>query len=192
MEELMTLVNSIYPVSQELRDHLLRVVKAKTVYKKEFLLKAGKVSHSLCFIQKGLMRAYYVKGNTEVSAWFMTDGDFIVSIESFYEQKESYESIQALEDTEMLYIDFDELEYIYKKFLEFNYIGRVITIKYLTLWAKQLYSIRNQTAEERYLWLLANRPEIILRVPAKYIASYLDITEVTLSRIKNNIAKKRA
>ncbi len=137
------------------------------------------------------MRAYYLKGNTEVSAWFMTDGDFIVSIESFYEQKESYESIQALEDTEMFYIDYDELEYIYKHFLEFNYIGRVITIKYLTLWAKQLFSIRNQTAEERYLWLLANRPEIILRVPAKYIASYLDITEVTLSRIKNNIAKKR-
>lgn len=138
------------------------------------------------------MRAYYLKGNTEVSAWFMTDGDFIVSIESFYEQKESYESIQALEDTEMFYIDYDELEYIYKHFLEFNYIGRVITIKYLTLWAKQLFSIRSQTAEERYLWLLANRPEIILRVPAKYIASYLDITEVTLSRIKNNIAKKRA
>lgn len=105
MEELTVLINSIYPVSQELRDHLLRVVKAKTVYKKEFLLKAGKVSHSLCFIQKGLLRAYYIKGSTQVSAWFMTDGDFIVSIESFYEQKESYESIQALEDTEMLYID---------------------------------------------------------------------------------------
>ncbi|MEO6547894.1 MAG: Crp/Fnr family transcriptional regulator [Ferruginibacter sp.] len=192
MEELMALVNSIYPISRELRDHLLRTVKAKTVYKKEFLLKAGKVSHSLCFIQKGLMRAYYLKGVTEVSSWFMTDGDFIVSIESFYEQKESYESIQALEDTEIFYIDFDELEYIYRHYLEFNYIGRVITIKYLTLWAKQLFSIRNQTAEERYLWLLANRPEVILRVPAKYIASYLDITEVTLSRIKNNIAKKRA
>jgi len=192
MEELLALINSIYPVSRELRDHLRRVVKAKTVYKKEFLLKAGKISHSICYIQKGLLRAYYLKNNTEVSAWFMTDGDFIVSIESFYEQKESYESIQALEDTEMFYIDYDELEYIYKNFIEFNYIGRVITIKYLTLWAKQLFSIRNQTAEERYLWLLANRPEIILRVPAKYIASYLDITEVTLSRIKNNIAKKRA
>lgn len=192
MQELLKYINSIYPISQELLEHLFRVVKAKTVYKKEFLLKAGKVSHSLCFIQKGLMRAYYVKSNTEVSAWFMTDGDFIVSIESFYEQKESYESIQALEDTEMLYIDYDELEHIYQHFLEFNYIGRVITIKYLTLWAKQLYSIRNQTADERYRWLLANRPEVILRVPAKYIASYLDITEVTLSRIKNNIAKKRA
>lgn len=192
MEELMALINSIYPVSQELRDHLLRVVKAKTIYKKEFLLKAGKVSHNLCFIQKGLMRAYYAKGNAEVSVWFMTDGDFIVSIESFYEQKESYESIQALEDTELFYIDYNELDYIYKHFMEFNYIGRVITIKYLTLWAKQLFSIRNQTAEERYLWLMANRPEIILRVPAKYIASYLAINEVTLSRIKNNIAKKRA
>ena len=192
MEELLTYIESIYPLSAALREHLKTVVRAKTVYKKEFLLKAGKISHNLCFIQKGLMRAYYLKGNTEVSAWFMTDGDFIVSIESFYEQKESYESIQALEDTEMFYIDYDELEYIYKHFLEFNYIGRVITIKYLTLWAKQLFSIRNQTAEERYLWLLANRPEIILRVPAKYIASYLDITEVTLSRIKNNIAKKRA
>ena len=192
MEELIKYINTIYPVSPELRDLLLRVVHFKTVPKREFLLKAGKVSHYLCFISKGLLRAYYEKDGAEVSAWFMTEGDFIVSIESFYEQRASYESIQALEDTEFFYIEYKELEYLYQHFIEFNFIGRVITIKYLTLWAKQLFSIRNQTAEERYRWLLANRPEIALRVAAKYIASYLDITEVTLSRIKNNIAKKRA
>jgi CRP-like cAMP-binding protein len=192
MEELLCYLQSIYPLSPALQEHLKTVVKAKTVHKKEYLLKAGKISRNLCFIQKGLLRAFYVKDNSEVSAWFMSDGDFIVSIESFYEQKESYESIQALEDTDLYYLDYTELEYIYQTFLEFNYIGRVLTIKYLTLWTKQLFSIRNQSAEERYLWLMANRPEIVLRVPAKYIASYLDITEVTLSLIKNNIAKKRA
>ena len=84
----------------------------------------------------------------------MTEGDFIVSIESFYEQKESYEYIQAIEDTEVYYIEYHELEYIYRHFMEFNFIGRELTIKYLTNWTKQLYSIRNHTAEERYLWLM--------------------------------------
>lgn len=192
MEELLEYLNGIYPISAELQDHLLRVVKSKTIYKKEYLLRAGKISHNLCYITKGVMRAFYIKDNLEISAWFMTEGDFIVSIESFYEQKESYEYIQAIEDTEVYYIEYQELEYIYRHFMEFNFIGRELTIKYLTNWTRQLFSIRNHNAEERYLWLMEHRPEVILRVPAKYIASYLDITEVTLSRIKNNIAKKRA
>ena len=119
----------------------------------------------------------------------MKEGDVIVSIESFYDQQKSYESIQAIEDTELFFIDFDELEYAYREFTEFNFIGRVLTIKYLKLWSRQLYSLRMRSAAERYEWLMEHYPELILRVPAKFIASYLDITEVTLSKIKHNGAK---
>jgi CRP-like cAMP-binding protein len=114
----------------------------------------------------------------------MKEGDVIVAIESFYDQKKSYESIQAIEVTEVYYISFEELEYTYREYSEFNFIGRVLTIKYLKLWSQMLYSIRMRSAAERYDWLMNNYPELILRVPAKFIASYLDITEVTLSKIK--------
>ncbi|HMH33655.1 MAG TPA: Crp/Fnr family transcriptional regulator [Puia sp.] len=184
MEELLQYLNSVHPLSKGLQEYLVEIIKTKTLPKKTFLLKAGHTSRNICFISKGLLRAFYVKNDEEVSSWFMKEGDIIVSIESFYDQTQSYESIQAIEETQVLYICYDELELIYQKYPEFNFIGRVLTIQYLTRWAKQLYSIRMQTASERYQWLVTHHPELVLRVPAKFIASYLDINEVTLSKIK--------
>jgi len=121
--------------------------------------------------------------NNSIS-WFMKEWDVIVSIESFFQQKESYESIQALEDCSLLCIDYSELQHIYRNFPEFNFIGRVVTEKYYVLRAQQLYGLRMQTSQERYEWLLENFPDLFLSVPSKYLASYLGITEVTLSKIK--------
>ena len=114
----------------------------------------------------------------------MKQGDVIISIESFFQQEKSYESIQALEDCTLFYIQYEELNYIYQNFPEFNFIGRVLTEKYYQLWAMQLHAIRMKQAPERYEWLIENHSELILRVPAKYLASYLGITEVMLSIIK--------
>jgi CRP/FNR family transcriptional regulator, anaerobic regulatory protein len=188
MEELLHLLNSTYLMTSGLQAHLYSILKVRELQKKDFLLKAGQVSNTVHFIHQGLLRCFYVKGDHEVSSWFMKEGDVIFSIESFYDQVPSYESIQALEDCLLYYITFDELEYIYNTYAEFNYIGRVLTIKYHKLWARQLYSIRMRSAEERFEWLFDNHPELLLRVPAKHLASYLDITEVTLSKIKSKKA----
>ena len=189
MQQLLYLLNAIHPMSEGLVSHLSHILKAKELKKKEYLLKAGHVCRTICFIEKGLLRCFYIKGEVEVCSWFMKEGDVIVSIESFFQQKESYESIQALEDTLLYYITYDEIKYIYKTFPEFNYTGRVLTEKYYTLWAQQLYALRMQQAQERYKWLLDHHPEFILRVHAKYIASYLGIDETTLSKIKNGRKK---
>jgi CRP-like cAMP-binding protein len=192
MEKLFRFLNSVHTLSKELEDHLLQIVKEKHLARNEFLLRAGHVSSLMCFIGKGMLRAFYTKGETEVSSWFMKEGDIIVSIESFYDRKESYESIQALEDSSIFYVSYQELEHVYRTYPEFNFIGRVLTIQYLKFWTRQLYSIRSQSAQERYEWLMLNNPEIISRVPSKYLASYLDITPETLSRIKGNVSKRRS
>jgi CRP-like cAMP-binding protein len=194
MENLIFFLDSIYPLSPGLREELLLTIKSRHLPKKNFLLKPGKVSRKIYFIHTGLLRAFYEKDGTEVSSWFMKEGDICVSIESFYEQVESYESIQAIEDTELFFIDHAELENIYVKYPEFNWIGRVLTIKYLKLWSQQLYAIRMQNAAERYTWLLEFHPDLLLRVPHKYIASYLDITPETLSKIRcrNMIANQKS
>jgi CRP/FNR family transcriptional regulator, anaerobic regulatory protein len=185
MEELVYFLSSVHPLSEGLTSYLFGTLKIKELKKKDFLLKAGHICRNICFIEKGLLRCFYVKGDAEVSSWFMKEGDIIISIDSFYGQQASYESIQALEDSTLLYISYEELNYIYKTFSEFNFIGRVLTEKYYRLWAQQLYALRMQQAGERYKWLLDHYPELILRVPAKYIASYLGIEETTLSKIKN-------
>ena len=190
MNEILQFLQSINSLSPQLIEYLSRTLKYRELSKKEYLLKAGHISRNVCFIQQGLLRAFYTKGDKEVTSWFMKEGDISVSIESFYDQIVSYENIQALEDCVLYYLDHKELEYIYREFQEFNYIGRVLTIKYHKLWVKQLYSIRMQSACDRYRWLLENHPDLLIRVPAKYIASYLDITDVTLSMIKAKMMKK--
>lgn len=184
MERLLCLLGSIHPLSPALLQFLTLHVKEKSFLKKEFLLKSGHISRHIYFIESGLMRCFYRRGDSEVSSWFMKEGDLIVSIESFFLQQPSYEAIQALEDSVLYYIDYSELQAIYKEFPEFNFIGRVLTEKYYILWARQLYGLRMQQAPERYQWLLENHPDLILRVPAKYLSSWLGITEVMLSKIK--------
>lgn len=186
MEQLLQFISSIHSLSDELKAYLFQHLKTQELPKKTMLLKAGHICRNVYFIEKGLLRCFYHKGDAEVSSWFMKEGDFIISIESFYQQKESYESIQTLEDSVLHIMGYKELQAAYRNFPEFNFVGRVLTEKYHELWAQQLYALRMQSAYERYQWLLKQHAELILRVPGKYIASYLGIEETTLSKIKNS------
>ena len=187
MLELLHLLESIHPMSDELKQHLAFTLKEKHLAKKDYLLKAGHVSRNICFIARGLLRCFYIKDDHEVCSWFMKEGDVIVSVESFFSQKRSYESIQALEDCLVYYITYEELQFAYGRFPEFNFIGRVLLEKYYMLSEQRLYSLRMQRSQERYEYLLENQGDLVLRVPAKYLASYLGITEVTMSKIKARI-----
>ena len=187
MKQLLDLLNRIHPLSKPLEDFLGEHLKLKELRKKEFLLKAGHVSRYIYFIESGLLRCFYIRHEAEVCSWFMKEGDVIISVESFFTQRPSYESIQALEDCELYYISYDELQFIYRHFPEFNFTGRVLTEKYYTLSEQRLYSLRMQRGYERYQYIIEHFPELILRVPSKYLASYLGITEVTLSHIKGRV-----
>ncbi len=184
MEQLLKFLNSIYPLPDNLLQYLSKNLKIKNLKKKEFILKNGHVSRDICFVSKGLLRCFYLIDDKEVCSWFMKEGDVIVSVESFFNQRVSYEAIQALEDCTLFYITYDELQFIFRNFLEFNFVGRVILQQYYTLSEQRLYSIRMQKAPERYAYLMKHHANLILRVPSKYLASYLGITEVTLSNLK--------
>ncbi|MES2648085.1 MAG: Crp/Fnr family transcriptional regulator [Bacteroidota bacterium] len=185
MEKLLTYLNSIYSLSPELQEHLFGILKQQTLSRKQYLLKAEQVCNNIYFISKGLVRCFYNKEDQEVNTWFMKEDDVIVSVESFFYQKKSKEFIQAIEDTELHSISYEELEYIYHTFPEFNFVARILLQKYYTLSEQRLYSLRMQRSQERYRYLMDYYPELILRVPAKFLASYLGITEETLSRIRS-------
>lgn len=184
MEELIQYLNGIFPLTDELRKHLVETLKSRVFLKKDFLLKSGHVSNEIFFIKKGLVRCFYENHEKEICSWFMKEGDCIISVESFFQQKISFENIQTLEDTTTFYIEYHELQYIYRNFPEFNFIGRTLTEKYYVLSEQRLFSMRMHTASERYNLLMKNLPELIQRVPSKYLASYLGIAEETLSRSK--------
>ncbi|MEJ7740639.1 MAG: Crp/Fnr family transcriptional regulator [Chitinophagaceae bacterium] len=187
MNELFQYLNSIYPLSESLQQQLTISLKTITIPRKGFLLKKGQVCKNICFVEKGLFRCFYIKDDKEISSWFMKEGDVIISVESYFKQKPSYESIQALEDCQVLCVGYDALQSIYHSYPEFNYIARVLTERYYCLSEQRLFSLRMQRASERYHHLMNHFPEIIQRVPSTFIASYLGITLETLSRIKHVI-----
>lgn len=185
MESLFAMMDSIQEMSLELRDHLHSILEVQYLRRKDYLLKAGQISRRVCFVKGGLLRCYYSIETAEISSWFMKEGDIIFSVESFLLQQPSHESIQALENVTIFFIGYSELQNIYKKFPEFNFIGRVLTEKYYVQSEQRIRAMRMQRSSERYNNLMVAHPDLILRVPAKHLASYLGVSEVTLSKTKS-------
>ena len=147
MEELLQWLCAIYPLSPECLAHLRHIVRCRTIKKGQLLLDAGEVCENIYFIKKGLLRCYYIKKKKEVTDWFFWETDTVVAVKSYYEQKPSDEYIDSLEDSEMFYISYYELEYLFKHYLEFNVIGRVLYCKYFLLWHEQATNLRRLTAD---------------------------------------------
>lgn len=184
MEEIFAYLNSIHPIQSKTKDYLQQHLKPLEVPKRTAVLKRGQICRHIYFISSGLLRCYYIRDYKDICSWFMKEGDVIISVESFFNQKESKENIETLEDSSLFYLSYDELQYGYENFPDFNSIGRILTEKYYQLCEQRLYSLRMQKAHEKYQFLMKHFPQIIQRVPLKDIASYLGITIETLSRIR--------
>lgn len=178
--------NQYYPVSAELEEAILENTSVVLFRKRSVILDHRKVCRYCYFGLQGLVRAYYVKDDgEEVTSWFMKEGDIIISVQSFFGQKPSHEVLEALEDTVCISLREDRLEQIYQTFHEFNFIGRKLTEKYYIQMENRAFSLRMDDAKQRYDRLLEQHPDIIVRAPLNYIASYLGITPATLSRIRS-------
>ncbi|OQP48110.1 hypothetical protein A4H97_29940 [Niastella yeongjuensis] len=173
----------VQPLSSDLQEHLRKTLKSKTLAKNEYLLKEGDTSRRVSFIESGLLRCFYLSKGKDVNRWFMSEGDVVFSVSSFYMQQPSYEYIQALEPSQLFYITHDELYEIYYRFPEFQRIGLVLTGKYYLL-SDQLSFVKSKPPRERYEWLVTNQQELLQRVASKHLASYLGITSEYFSRIK--------
>jgi CRP-like cAMP-binding protein len=184
MEPLFQLLNSIKQLSPELVDYLNQHLQTKEVKAKDLLLKSGQICRNICFVEKGLFRCYYEKDGKEVCTWFMKEFDVIVSVTSFFTQEQSYENIQALEDSVVHYISRDELYSAYEKFPEFNYVGRELLTKYYLLSEERLVCIRNSTGIQKVAFLYKHYADLVERVEQQYLASYLDMTPEYFSTCK--------
>lgn len=185
MITLLRYLRSIHPLPEALRDHLEDIVKEKKLARKDYLLKAGQTCTNIYFIERGLLRSYYLKGGREVSSCFMKEGDMCISVESFFTQQYGQENIQAIEECVVYYIGYEELQRIYKDFSEFNMIGRILVERCYLMAVQRMTAMWMQRAPDRYDWLAKNFPDLLQRVPAKHLASYLGITEGMLSTIKS-------
>ena len=184
MQQLFQLLRAIYPPSDELLEHLTTAFEYREVKKGDHLLKAGQVCRHMFFIQQGLVRCYYYRDGREICSWFQTEGNMVISYESFYEQTPSNEYIVALEDCEIFRISHQQLQYVYRTYVESNvYRAELTELYYRTVW-KCFNNTRLTSANERYQFFIENFPQWVNRVPEKDIAAFLGITPSHYSRSK--------
>ncbi len=187
-DKIIAYLGQLYPIAEGLRVWLKKTLKERRLARKELLLKAGERGDFICFIVNGLLRSYTLaEDGSDTTVWFMKEMDIAISVKSFYEQAPGREYIEALESSLLFYITYAELEEAYRLFPDFNILGRRLTERYYVLSEERLHCIRNKKAEDRYRFLQEHHPDIVERVPDKYISSYLDISTGTLCRLKHSI-----
>jgi CRP-like cAMP-binding protein len=184
MEQIISLLNDIKPLHEAVSDFLKQKLKKEQFVRKSFLIQPDLTNKKIYFIEKGIVRAYFIENGKEHTAWFFGENDLVISIISFFTQRPSNEFIEAIEDCAVWSLSNTDLQYLYNHYPEFNYNGRVLTEKYYCQSEIRNYNIRMKTVSERYTFLQERLPDIINRIPLKYIASYLEIEPETLSRLR--------
>lgn len=170
-----------------LEEDLLEIILGKTEVM-EFparykLIKTGFVAKKIFFVEKGAIRSYYLKDGNEIATWFTFENEFITSFYSFISNEPCHETIELLEDSILHALTFDDLNALTIQYPEINHLYRkVLELNFIK--QERKLNERFDSAKDKYENLISNYPEILKRVPLGYIASYLGITQSTLSRIR--------
>ncbi|GAB3650874.1 Crp/Fnr family transcriptional regulator [Echinicola sediminis] len=160
----------------------------QTFSAKSPVLSAGKVENHLSFIESGIVRYFIPKEEQDLTFGFSFAGEFMSAYDSFLGRSPSLYTIETLSATSLWRISYDDLQEVYKNTSVGNTIGRYAAEGLFLKKAKRELALLQESAEERYLKLFRERPELIREIPLKYIASYIGITPQALSRIRKRIS----
>jgi len=178
------IIDQIYQIPESSKIALKENI-AEVVYpKSHILLKADKIEANIYFIKKGIVRAFAPQEEKDITFWFGEEGETILSMKSYVERKKGYENVELLEDCELYELKVAHLNNLYNQDIYIANWGRKLAEKELLKIESKVISTELLSAKERYDALMSNYPSLIQRVPLKYIASYLGITPVSLSRIR--------
>ena len=187
MEKIFQILSQFMSLSSELKDDLAAKIFIKKQQKGDIIISQDKVCDQLFFIKKGFLRGFNYHNGKEITSWFGFENDLATSIYSFVSRKPGYENIEAIENSILCIITYDDLNDIYRKYPEFNYVGRLLTEKYYINLMERTLCLQFQSAKENYEQLVLNQPYILQRASLGHIASYLGISQETLSRIRTKI-----
>lgn len=163
----------------------------KKVGKHEMLLQEGEVCRNTFFVEKGLLRMYSIdKNGKEHVIQFAPENWLIGDRSSLYFNEKSRYYIEAVEDSEVLFLQPDFFSKLIEEFPNTIEKNDLIIQKHVKSLQDRINSLLAETAEERYLKFIKMYPDLLLRVPQWMIASYLGITPESLSRVRKELAKK--
>ena len=184
MQNLLQEISQRCFLSPELRHRLLSDFEEVKFEKGGKILTQSSKANYLYFVEKGVLHNYYYHEGKQISSWFYAENDFITSWHSFYGQKPSFEEIECLEDCVLYRISYKKYQSLIADFPAFGNFARLLAEEMLTFLDEFSKGWSFQTAKEKYELLLAYFPNIELRVKLGHIASFLGISQETLSRIR--------
>jgi len=178
-------------VSQKAADEIAATFSPKELRRHDFLFKEGRVSNDYYFLEEGFIRsfAHDTDGN-DVTTNFYAANQVVFEVFSFFNRTISKENFQAVTDCRGWYITYEQLNHFFHSMPEFRDFGRSILVKGFSTLKERMLSMITETAEQRYDALLKTNPEIFQFAALKHIASYLGITDTSLSRIRKEYSKR--
>jgi CRP-like cAMP-binding protein len=174
------------PLSKEAEQAIVDISSIVTIRKNQDLQPIGHTCKTIYFINKGIARIYYFKDELEITEGFFFENCIIARVESLFTGKPSRKAIQILEDAEIIAINANGLFKLYDAFPEIERLFRKIFEAAYVETVNRIEGMQFHSAEERYNALLHEAPNVLMKVPLKYVASYLGITQVSLSRIRGH------
>ena len=171
----------------EFNKNLLPVIKVRRFGKKEVITKAGEVENNFNFIVTGLARKYYRKNHHEINTQISFEGQMLLSQESFHSRLPSEYFIETIEPTTVVTITHDDLEKVYASSHHMEHLARLLITYAMVIKDRWQMQLVKMTPRERFLNFVTRNPELLQRVPQKFLASYLNIKPETFSRFKHLI-----
>ena len=171
------IINKIYPMPESSVDKLKRLL-SKVTYPKGHL------------IEKGIARAYIPVDGKEVTFWIGREGSTIVSLKSYVNNQQGYETVELMENSVLYMLKRKELYELFEKDIHIANWGRKFAETEFLQTEERLISLLFTTASERYRELLKDNPDLLQRMPLECLASYLGITPVSLSRIRAKLKRE--
>ena len=178
------LLQAVYPLPDTSLQQVLALAEEVTLPKGSLVVRDDQFAHHLYVLRRGLARAYARRDDHEVTFWFFEPGDLLVSIRGYTEHALSYETIELLEDSDLFRLPMHSFQQLYATDVHLANWGRVLVERCWLQTEQQLIARQFRTAAERYADLLQQRPHLVQRVALGHIASYLGVTQTTLSRVR--------
>ena len=187
-QDIVSTLNKFVKLSDEEVEALYPRVQLQKLDKNTFFVNQGQVADYIAFVRSGYLRVFFNNDGDEITRDISNVNSFMTAFTSFITKKPSFEIVCTITDCELLLISREDLNYLYQHYNNWQMIGRMVVEEMFVRSQKRVYSLLTKTAEERYMRLMADKPDVLQNVPLQYIASYLGITSQSLSRLRRKIS----
>jgi CRP/FNR family transcriptional regulator, anaerobic regulatory protein len=184
LEDFIKNIGKLHPISIALKAALIQNSEVISFDKKNILIPANTIAKHSYVVIDGILRSYYLHDGNEITSNFIMQGDIIIHLTSYYNNAAEAFTIETITPVVLAKISHTQLDILFKKYLELNYIARILAHQYIIKSDERLQMLRKLTAAEKWKLFCDQHAEWLQQIPLTYIATYLGMNLETLSRTR--------